>query len=296
VTDGSTRVDDGQAAKAASRTLDILEFVGGQTLSVPSRSIAAACGIPGSTLRGLLRMLQRRGYLAYRAAEKGWTPGMRLAEPWAGGLDFEQGMAVLEVFGTGGGGLSVDELASGSGLPRETVCRSLGVLAGYGMVVPALDGTYGPGRRLPGLSSRVGWAESLQSAARPVLTRLRDESGETASLFVEDAGQALYLDQVESHFDLRCRGWVGRRVRLEGTSVGAAFADPARAHTVADGVNLGVTAIACAIGGLVPSAGVNIIGPSWRLEERGLDGLAELVQTGAKDLAETLAAGRNPAS
>jgi DNA-binding IclR family transcriptional regulator len=288
VTDGSTRVDDGQAAKAASRTLDILEFVGGQTLPVPSRSIAAACGIPGSTLRGLLRMLQRRGYLAYRAAEKGWTPGMRLAEPWAGGLDFEQGMAVLEVFGTGGGGLSVDELASGSGLPRETVCRSLGVLAGYGMVVPALDGTYGPGRRLPGLSSRVGWAESLQSAARPVLTRLRDESGETASLFVEDAGQALYLDQVESHFDLRCRGWVGRRVRLEGTSVGAAFADPARAHTVADGVNLGVTAIACAIDLPAYDAAVSITAPTWRIEEFGVARAQTMVEAVGREIAQRL--------
>ena len=99
-------------------------------------------------------------------------------------------------------------------------------------------------------------------------------------------GQALYLDQVESRFGLRCRGWVGRRVPLEGTSVGAAFGDPSRAHVVADAVDAGVTAITCALPGVEPTVGVSIIGPSWRLEERGLDQLALLVQSAANELAE----------
>jgi DNA-binding IclR family transcriptional regulator len=132
----------------------------------------------------------------------------------------------------------------------------------------------------------------LQVAARPCLTRLRDESGETSSLLLEDSGQALYLDQVESPFELRCRGWVGRRVPLENTSVGAAFGDPSRSHIVADAVEAGVTAIACAVPGIEPAVGVSIIGPSWRLEERGLDQLAQLVESAAKELAEADAAAR----
>ena len=154
-----------------------------------------------------------------------------------------------------------------------------------------LSGTYGLGRRLLGLASRVGWVEGLQLAARPILTGLRDDSGETASLLLEDSGQALYLDQVESHFDLRCRGWVGRRVALEGTSVGAAFADPSRPQVVPDAVDKGVTAIACAADGIVPTVGVNIIGPSWRLQARGLDQLTGLVQVAAGELAAAYASG-----
>jgi len=134
-------------------------------------------------------------------------------------------------------------------------------------------------------------AQGLQLAARPVLTRLRDESGETASLVLDDSGEALYLDQVESRFELRCRGWVGRHAPLEGTSVGAAFADATRAHVVADAVDAGVTAIACAASGIEPTVGVSIIGPSWRLEERGLDGLALLVQSAARELAATQTTG-----
>jgi IclR family acetate operon transcriptional repressor len=290
MTDQGAKAGAGRAAKAASRTLDILEFVGRRSFPASAASIAAACGIPRSTLRELLRMLQSRGYLVYRSAEKGWTPGQRLLGLRADSLEFEHGIAVLELFGAGGGGLSVEDIETRSGLSREMVGRILTALAGFGLVVPCSDGTYALGRRLLGLASRVGWVESLQLAARPALTRLRDKSRETASLLLEDAGQALYLDQVESRFDLRCRGWVGRRVPLQGTSVGAAFADPTRSHVVADAVEMGVTAIACAVGGIEPAVGVNIIGPTWRLEERGLDRVADLVQAAARELAAALLA------
>ncbi len=286
--------DPGRAAKAASRTVDILEFVGGQSLPVPAATIAAACSIPRSTLRDLLRMLQARGYLAYRAADKGWAPGQRLLGLRAEGLEFEHGIAVLEQLGAGGGGLSVEDIVARSGLSSEMVAHILTALAGFGLVVPCSDGTYALGRRLLGLASRVGWVESLQLAARPSLTRLRDESGETSSLLLEDSGQALYLDQVESRHELRCRGWVGRRVPLEGTSVGAAFADPSRPHIVADAVEAGITAIACAVSGIEPLVGVSIIGPSWRLEKRGLDLLAGLVQSAARELADAQAHSREP--
>jgi urocanate hydratase len=288
--------ESARAARAASRTLDILEFVDRQALAVSAAAIGAACGIPRSTLRDLLRMLQARGYLVYRAGEKGWASGQRIQGSRAESLEFEHGFAVLELFSARGGGLTVEDIVERSpGLSGEVVERTLAGLAAYGLVVACSDGSYAPGRRLLGLASRIGWVETLQVAARPCLTRLRDESGETSSLLLEDSGQALYLDQVESRFELRCRGWVGRRVPLQGTSVGAAFGDPSRPHVVADAVEAGVTAIACAVPGIEPAVGVSIIGPSWRLEERGLDQLARLVESAAEELAEADAAARPPA-
>jgi len=283
---------EGRAAKAASRTLDVLEFVERQTLPVSAAEISAACDIPRSTLHKLLGLLRTRGYLTYGAHEKGWSSGHRLHEAGADSLLFLHGMAVLDVFGASGGGLTEKNVVMSSGLPRALVARTLSALAGYGLLRLGSDGTYGLGRRLVGLASTVGWAERLQLTARPVLARLRDSSAETASLFVADADQVLYLDQVESHYDLRCRGWIGRRERREGTSVGAAFADPSRTHAVADAVETGVTAIACAVEGVEPQVGINIIGPSWRLEKRGVADLMELVGAAATEMAAAYAATR----
>jgi DNA-binding IclR family transcriptional regulator len=83
---------------------------------------------------------------------------------------------------------------------------------------------------------------------------------------------------------------------LEGTSIGAAVADPSRVHIVEDGVEVGVTAIACAIPGIEPWVGVSIIGPGWRLRQGGLDVLGDLVFSAAHELAEAYAAALVPSA
>jgi DNA-binding IclR family transcriptional regulator len=277
-----------RAVTATLRTLDVLEFVGQQGLPMSAAEISAACSIPRSSLYKILRALESRGYLACRSGESGWTAGQRLVQLRSDSLLFVHGMAVLEALENGGGRMAVADLAERADMPRDMAERVLGALTTHGLVMVGYDGTYGLGLHLVSMASRVGWVERLQLTAHPVLVRLRDESEETASLVIEDAGEALYLDQVESGFDLRCRGWVGRRAPLMGTSVGEAFTDPSRPHVVRDAVEAGVTAISCAIRGLQPSACVNIIGPSWRLEQHGLARWADLVGRAARDLEDSL--------
>jgi len=291
------RRDDVQPLRASSRTLDVLEYLGQQGYPVSAAQIGDACGIPRSSLYKLLRVLEEREYLASLPGDAGWTPGRRLLDLRADSLLFVHGMVVLETLEQGGGRMSPVDLALATGLPLEQVERLLVALADYGLVMVGYDGTYGLGMRFVSMASRVGWAERLQLTARPILVRLRDETRETASLIVEDSGEALYLDQVESHFDLRCRGWVGRRVPLEGTSVGEAFRETGgcSAHVVKDAVEQGVTAVSAAVGGLEPKAGVNVIGPTWRLEERGLEAVAALVCAAAAELTAAYAATLEPA-
>ena len=295
MTDGDTH--DPQPLKASSRTLDILEYVGQQGYPVTATQIGEACGIPRTSLYKLLHVLAERGYLMDLPDDAGWTPGRRLLDLRSDSLLFVHGMLVLETLEQGGGRMSPEDLAAATGLPLELVARLLVALAEHGLVMAGFDGTVGLGLRFVSMASRVGWAERLQLTARPILARLRDESGETASLIVEDAGQALYLDQVESHFNLRCRGWVGRRVPLEGTSVGAAFTETggSGAHVVEDAVEPGVTAVSAAVKGMVPRAGVNVIGPSWRLQERGVDAICELVCAAVAELREAYEATLHPA-
>lgn len=282
---GNGTIRDGETAiRAASRTLDVLEFVGQQGLPVSAADISEGCGIPRSSLYKLLRTLESRGYLAAAPGGGGWTPGQRLVQLRSDSLLFVHAMGVLEALERGGGRLAAADLSERTELPLDMVERLLAALAAHELVVPGYDGTFGLGLHLVSMASRVGWVERLQLTARPLLVQLRDESKETASLVIEDDGQALYLDQVESHFELRCRGWVGRRVPLQGTSVGAAFADPSHAHVVHSAVETGVTAVCCAVRGLRPSVGINIIGPTWRLEQGGLERWADAVRSAARQL------------
>ncbi len=276
---------DGRAAQAALRTLDVLEFFERQTVPVPAAEIAAACGIPRSSLYNLLRMLRARGYLTYSRADRGWVCGRRLLERRPDGFRFADGLSVIEAILSVGGGLGAGEVAAITGLPRDAVDLILAALMEADLVAPGGDGAFGLGPRLVAFESPFGWTERLQTVARPILVRLRDASGETASLVVQDGADALYLDQVESAYELRCAGWTGRRVSRAGTSAGAAFADPSRPHIVADAVEPGVTAITCAAAGIRPPVGVNVIGPTWRVGVRGVAELSVLVQAAAGELA-----------
>lgn len=289
--------DDTHPLKASVRTLDVLEYVGQQGVPVTAAQIGEACCIPRSSLYKLLHVLEERDYLACLPDDAGWTPGRRLLDLRSDSLLFVHGMLVLETLERGGGRMGPEDLAAATELPPALVGRLLVALADHALVMAGYDGTYGLGLRFVSMASRVGWAERLQLTARPILVALRDDTGETASLIVEDSGQALYLDQVESRFDLRCRGWVGRRVPLAGTSVGAAFRETGgcRAHVVMDAVEHGVTAVTATVTGMVPKAGVNVIGPTWRLEERGLDAIADLVCAAAAELTAAYEGTLNPA-
>lgn len=285
---------DGRAAQAALRTLDVLEFFEGQTTPVSAADVASACGIPRSSLYNLLRMMRSRGYIVYSRNDRGWVCGRRLLERRTDNFRFVDGIAVVEAVASGGVSLSADEVAAKAGLTRETTGLALAVLEESGMVTLLADGGYAVGPRLVAMESPLGWTDRLRAIARPILVRLRDTSGETASLVVQDGEDALYLDQVESFYELRCAGWTGRRVSRAGTSAGAAFADPSRPHVVADAVEQGVTAITGAVRGISPAVGVNVIGPTWRVGERGVEALAVLVQSAAHELGEIYARTRFP--
>ncbi len=119
----------------------------------------------------------------------------------------------------------------------------------------------------------------------PHLIRLRDATQETANLVLLDGDHALYIDQIESRYSLRHSGWVGRRVPLQDTAVGAAFADRSKAHVAADKVEMGVTGIVQALALSEGDAAVSVSGPTWRLKEFGLSRARQMVEAVARETA-----------
>jgi DNA-binding IclR family transcriptional regulator len=280
--------DDAETTWGAARVLQVLEFLGRRSSPAPAGIIAAACNIPRSSTYGLLNLLRARRFVTYRAKERAWSLGGAAYELSADAPLFAHGLAVLRAFAATSGGMTRDQIAGASGLSRAAVSRILPDLVESDLLRSDASGTYSLGLELVSLASRVGWVDRFRVVARPHLRRLRDATQETANLIVLDGDHALYVDQVESSHALRHSGWAGRRVPLEGTATGAAFADPSRPHAVADAVETGVTAVACAIDAPGRTAAVGITGPSWRIEEFGVESAQRIVHAAAREIAARL--------
>jgi IclR family transcriptional regulator, acetate operon repressor len=269
----------------AARVLDVLEFLGGRNSPAPASIIASSCNIPRSSTYGLLNLLKSRRFVAYRANERAWTLGSAAFELSADAPLFAHGLAVLRAFATVSRGLTPRQIAAGAGTSQAAVARILPYLVESDLLHADADGTYSLGLELVSLASRVGWVDRLRIAARAHLMRLRDATQETANLIVLDGDHAIYVDQVESPYALRHSGWVGRRVPLAATATGAAFKDPGAAHTMADAVETGVTAIACTIDIPDYDAAVGITAPSWRIDEFGVPRAERMVEAISREIA-----------
>lgn len=203
---------------------------------------------------------------------------------------------LLALLGSSQTAPTLSELARESALPVSTVARLLATLESAGLVRRAPSGRYGPGARLMQIGLASLRSFSLYELAAPHLQRLSDASGETANLAVRaDAGNAMYLRQVVSPRSIHHAAWLGRLLPLRKTAVGAVLAGPpppagyvARRDTLEEGV----TAIAAPVRG--PDGAVvaafSLTGPSFRIRDRDIARLGELVAREARLASEALGA------
>jgi DNA-binding IclR family transcriptional regulator len=270
---------------SATRTLDVLEFLARRSSPAPAAIIAMSCDIPRSSLYALLRSLRERRYVAYHAQERTWSLGAAAHELSDAAPLFAHGLAVLRALAAAPSGLTLREIALRGDLPRSIVERILPYLRECDLVRTEADGTYSLGLELVSLASRVATVDYLRIVARPLLVHLRDATRETASLIVLSGDHGLYIDQVESPYVLRISGWVGRRVPLQDTATGAAFAERGTSHVVDDAVEAGVSSIACALDIPEQDVAISILAPTWRLHEFGTERARQMVETVARQIA-----------
>lgn len=273
-------------AKSAERAFDILEYLSRRTKPASSGTIGLACGIPKSSLHNLLNLMKARRLVAHHSADRTWSLGPRLLELAPDAPLFVHGLAVLRAYGMTSGGLTPREIGINAQLPQSVVRRIIPLMEEADLLWARPDGSYRLGLELFSLAARVGWVDRLRVAARPIITQLRDTTLETANLAVLDGDLAIYVDQAESWQALRSGGWIGRRISLEGTALGAALKNPFEVHVVDGAVEEGVTAIACGIEGAFPPAAVSILAPSWRIERWGIGPAKRLVAAAARQLGE----------
>jgi DNA-binding IclR family transcriptional regulator len=131
------------------------------------------------------------------------------------------------------GPLSLAGLVEATGLSRPTAHRLAAALEAHRLVGRDGAGRYRMGLRVLGWASAVRAEHGLVEAARPVLEALRDETGESAQLFVRDGDSRLCVAASERPAGLRDTVPVGAVLPIDrgsGGKVLLAFApDPAGA-------------------------------------------------------------------
>lgn len=122
--------------------------------------------------------------------------------PQSGIAAVDRAVAVLDVFTRGQLRLGVSDVARATGLSTSTAHRVLAALCTHGLVTK-VGPNYALGPRILQLAAAARDTGNLTAVARPVMTRLRDATGETVGLHVVKGGGRFVIDQVESTQPLR---------------------------------------------------------------------------------------------
>jgi DNA-binding IclR family transcriptional regulator len=142
----------------------------------------------------------------------------------------ERALDILLCF-TDSSDLTLTEIASRVALHKSTVHRLLASLEGKGFVLrdPATD-KYRLGFRIWELSANLSQSDDPGFILLPELERLRDQLGETISLYVRDGQERVRIQAVQSNHAIRRVAPVGARMPLyvgASSKVLVAFAEPA---------------------------------------------------------------------
>ncbi|MCL5045780.1 MAG: IclR family transcriptional regulator [Actinobacteria bacterium] len=127
----------------------------------------------------------------------------------------DRALDVLFCFAGRRGGLGVTEIAEKTGLYKSTVHRLLGTLEQKGFVrQEEATGKYHLGVRMLELASGYLEDSDLTSVAYPEMRRLRDDIGETVSLYIRDGVERVRVQKVESLQAVRRVVQIGQRAPL----------------------------------------------------------------------------------
>lgn len=128
---------------------------------------------------------------------------------------------VLELLAGAEGGSSLTRIHQELGYPKSSLHQLLQTLVHTGWVETDSSGTrYSVGMRALLVGTAYLDGSTLLAAARPVLARLRDATGETVHIARLDGPDVVYLATYESKHFLRVYSRVGHRQPAHTTSLG----------------------------------------------------------------------------
>ena len=114
----------------------------------------------------------------------------------------DRAVAILDSFSSETPRLGATEIARKTGLSRSTAHRLMASLVKHDFLRKDGNGKYALGSHLVGFATTITMA-GIADLARPLMARLRDETGETVGLHVLRGTSRVVIEQVESHHALR---------------------------------------------------------------------------------------------
>jgi DNA-binding IclR family transcriptional regulator len=124
---------------------------------------------------------------------------------------------------------SLADLVVSTGLSRATAHRLAVALEAHGLVRRDEDGRFMLGLRLIGLGHAAAEAVPGWLDARPALTWLQEQTGESVQLYVRDGDVRVCVESLEAPHELRTIVPVGARLPLDRGSAGRVLRDGASA-------------------------------------------------------------------
>lgn len=131
---------------------------------------------------------------------------------------------LLKLFSNERPEMSLAELSIASGLNKTTTHRLLRALQSEALIERnAVTSTYSLGPGLMALGVQALSSSDLRRRVRPLLRKLAQETGETATLEVPVENSMLILDEVAGRHVLGAAGNIGTRWPIHATSTGRAW-------------------------------------------------------------------------
>lgn len=140
------------------------------------------------------------------------------------GSALEKSLAILDVVSNAVTPVSLTEIASALGIPKQTAHRLTAQLLETGLLRrdPHRE-HYAIGHRAVGIGLAAMTADAGAGPVDAMMRALVDEIGETCNLGVVDRSQVLYIHRVECDWPLRTQLRPGTHVPLHATAIGKLF-------------------------------------------------------------------------
>jgi DNA-binding IclR family transcriptional regulator len=148
----------------------------------------------------------------------------------------ERALRLLELLADDGGEMSLTEVAGRLGWPKSTVHGILATLRDYRFVdQSAQNGRYRLGIRLFEFGHKVARNWEIREIGLPVIKKLNEQFGEMVQMAIEDNGEVLYIEKIDSTHIIRIVSDIGIRLPMHCSALGKillAYLTPAEARRI----------------------------------------------------------------